>query len=501
MRHFSTTAVGAICASLFCATASYAEVTAAQVWESWKEMSASWGQTITGTESVSGDTLTVSGVVVSMTHPEGTMRGELETVALRENGDGTVTVTMAPEYLLSFTSSDAAEEDVDMTLRLTQSGLEIRVDGNENAMSYDLGAAGITLEMVEMTVDGAPLDMNMAMTLSAPAGTYLISQGGSGPMAAEGTADAMRLVMSGTDPEGGATFDVTYDLSEISANTLTQMVAGVDTSDLNAMLQAGFAADGKFGFGSSSFSIAGVDEGQQFTASGGSQGGSASFAMSKESLNYAASQRGFEIALSGSDIPFPQITAQLGELGFSVTMPVSKSDAPQDFALLTSIRGLTVGNEIWSMFDPAGMIPREPANLVVDLAGTGKWLVDIMDPAVAGNLDGQPGELHSLSLKDIELTFAGASLTGTGEFTFDNSDLESFDGMPAPSGQAAFTLSGANKLLDTLVNMGLVPQDQAQGLRMMTGMFARAGEGEDTLVSEIVITDDGQVLANGQRLK
>ena len=287
----------------------------------------------------------------------------------------------------------------------------------------------------------------------------------------------------------------------MTGSPLTQMVADADPTDLNAMLQAGFAANGNFAYGASDFSLSVDEKGEQFMASGQSQGGSASFAISKESLNYTASQRGFEIALSGSEIPFPQVTAQLGELDFNITIPASKSDAPQDFAMLTSFKGLNVGNEIWSMFDPAGMIPRDPANLVLDLAGTGNWLVDIMDPASAESMDKQPGELHSLTLKDMELSLAGASLTGKGAFTFDNNDLESFDGMPAPSGQADFTLTGANKLLDTLVNMGLVPEDQAQGMRMMTGMFARPGEGEDTLVSEIVVTEDGQVLANGQRLK
>jgi hypothetical protein len=501
MRHYSATAIGAISASLFCATSGSAEVTAAEVWQSWKTMSGNLGQTITGTESVSGDTLTVSDVVVSMEMPEATVRGDLDTIALRENSDGTVTVTMSPEYTLSITSGPAATEQVDMTMRLKQSGLEMVVDSDQDALSYALSAAQMTLETVEMTVEGAPVDMDMQAAISGLSGTYRLPQDGTGPIAAEGAADAVHVAMAGSDPENGGKVEMAYDLSDMNFSTLTQMVAGMDSSDPNAMLQAGFSTEGKFGYGATAFSMSGDDKGEQFQAAGRAQSGSASFAMNKESLSYSASQRGFEIALSGSEIPFPQITAQLAEADIAVVMPVSKSDAPQDFALLTSLKGLSVGNEIWSLFDPAGMLPHDPINLVVNLAGTGNWQVNIMDPAMAESLEKQPGELHSLTLKDMELSIAGASLTGKGAFTFDNTDLESFDGLPAPSGQANFMLTGGNKLLDTLVNMGLVPEDQAQGLRMMTGMFARPGEGEDTLVSDIEFTDDRHVMVNGMQMK
>lgn len=39
------------------------------------------------------------------------------------------------------------------------------------------------------------------------------------------------------------------------------------------------------------------------------------------------------------------------------------------------------------------------------------------------------------------------------------------------------------------------------GARMMMGMFGTPGEGEDVITSTIEVTEDGQVLANGQRLR
>jgi hypothetical protein len=49
--------------------------------------------------------------------------------------------------------------------------------------------------------------------------------------------------------------------------------------------------------------------------------------------------------------------------------------------------------------------------------------------------------------------------------------------------------------------MGLVPEDQAMAARMMLGLFARPGDGPDTLTSKIEVKGDGAILANGQRLQ
>ena len=46
-----------------------------------------------------------------------------------------------------------------------------------------------------------------------------------------------------------------------------------------------------------------------------------------------------------------------------------------------------------------------------------------------------------------------------------------------------------------------VPEEQAAGARMMMGLFAVPGDGEDTLTSTIEVKGDGQILANGQRIK
>jgi len=73
--------------------------------------------------------------------------------------------------------------------------------------------------------------------------------------------------------------------------------------------------------------------------------------------------------------------------------------------------------------------------------------------------------------------------------------------MPAPDGSIDLRLTGANTLIDKLVEMGLVQDDQAMSARMAMGMVLKSAEGEDALEGTIAVTPDGKVIANGQRLR
>lgn len=137
---------------------------------------------------------------------------------------------------------------------------------------------------------------------------------------------------------------------------------------------------------------------------------------------------------------------------------------------------------------------------MLDLTGTVKVLANVFDPEYASSIE-TPAELTSLTIKDLQLSAAGTSLTGKGDFTFDNTDTTTFDGMPAPDGAADIQLVGGNGLVDKLIEMGLMSDQDAMGARMMMGMLGTPGEGDDTLNSHIEVKPSGQIFANGQRLK
>jgi hypothetical protein len=191
----------------------------------------------------------------------------------------------------------------------------------------------------------------------------------------------------------------------------------------------------------------------------------------------------------------------MADSGFRLAMPLSKSDAIQGVELALKLGDFTMADMLWGLFDPTGQLPRDPATIELDLTGQVKLTQDLMDEKAMAKLgDAAPGELHAATINTLTVRAAGAELTGNGAFTFDNTDLVSFDGLPRPQGSVNLKLVGGNTLLDKLVAMGFVPEDQAMGARMMMGLLA-VPEGEDTLTSVIEVNEQGHLLANGQRLK
>ena len=99
-------------------------------------------------------------------------------------------------------------------------------------------------------------------------------------------------------------------------------------------------------------------------------------------------------------------------------------------------------------------------------------------------------------LEQVPLPPHGAELAGAGSLSF----REGAGPMPDPTGTINLKLTGGNTLLDRLVQMGLIPEDQSMGIRMMIGLFSRPGEGPDALDTELQFRDGG-IYANGQRVR
>ena len=152
------------------------------------------------------------------------------------------------------------------------------------------------------------------------------------------------------------------------------------------------------------------------------------------------------------------------------------------------------------MVDPGKSLSRDPATIVIDLVGKVMLLTDLSNPENLKHLKGPPAIPVSVDLNELTAIFAGAVLNGSGAVRFNMENTESFGGMPQPVGEVNLRLKGGFGLMDKLVELGLVPPDAAMGIRAMSGAFAKP-VGDDELESKIELTEDGGILANGQRIK
>lgn len=500
---------GCAAVSLYAFTSqfAFADVTARDVWLEWKGYLESVGYAISGTETMSGGALTISDLGLSMRIPEnaGAMSIDLGQLSFAENGDGTVSVTMPESIPMRIDTVDGGD-NVSMRFDLTQSDAALLVSGAPGDMTYDYGAGEVGVLLGEIAVNGQKLPPEvgrMTVTLGGVSSKTRLQTGDMRFTSQQMTARKVVYDMGFRDPESGENATLSGALDQVEFTGTGSVPAQMNPDDFPSMLAAGFAVQGNYRYAAGQSAMKVDADGETFEYSGRSKGGEITVAMDARHLAYGVRQTAPVMNVTASELPFP-VTLQAAELGFSVDMPVAKSDEPQPFGLGLTVADFVMPEQLWSSFDPAGILPRDPATIAIDLTGKARILHDLMDPATAAMLEQTgmpPGELHALTINDLRLSAAGATATGKGDFTFDNSDLQSFGGVPRPEGTVKLQIVGANGLIDRLIQMGLVSEDEAMGFRMMLGMLAVPGDGPDTLNSTIEVNEQGQVLANGQRIK
>jgi hypothetical protein len=268
--------------------------------------------------------------------------------------------------------------------------------------------------------------------------------------------------------------------------------------DLPAALAAGMAMDFGYTLGATDFAFDFKDGSDSGSGKGVIGSGDFAIKMDASQLAYSAGYKGVDLSMSAASLPVPEVQLGLAELAFGINLPVAPAEAPQDASMLVKLVDLTISDEIWGMVDPAANLPRDPITAIVDLKGTLTVMASFFDEAAMAS--GMPPALpNSVDLTQLQLKLLGAELNGSGSTTVDVTQPGP-TGMPAMEGKFSFNASGVNGLLDKISAMGLIPEDQLMGARMMMGMFAQPGEGEDTLVSEVEFKDGG-LFVNGMQLQ
>ncbi len=493
----------------------WADLKGQDVWSDWVSYMEANGYEVTGTQSQSGNTLTVSDVTMAMAAAEGagadmvaTMRADK--MEFMENGDGSVSIMLPAVMPMEFSGTDMeTEKPFALTVNIEQSGMSMTAAGTPTDLTYTYTAPSMSMQLASLMVDGEDMSSNVSVLVK------MTNAGGNTKMAI----GDMRVATQAMNVDS-LSYDIAFDVpesddSEAATGTVVGSVVGLAFEassttplekmpyDLQAMLKAGFEGSGTGSYDSGKLDVNGTGDGASFQYSSASQGGDLEFAMSAAQLIYGLSQKQTAINVSGSQIPFP-VSLEMAKYGMRLMMPLSQSDEAQDFELGVTLGDFTMSDMLWNIFDAGAVLPRDPATILVDLAGKAKILVDFLDPAVTADLENSetaPAEFDSLAIRNLLISAVGAELTGTGDVTFDNSKMMPGVGIPQPAGEVNLKLVGANGLIDKLITMGLLSDQDAMGARMMMGMLAVPGEGDDTLTSKIEMNAEGHIMANGQRIQ
>ncbi|WP_299955847.1 DUF2125 domain-containing protein [uncultured Roseobacter sp.] len=489
------------------ASAAQADVSGQDVWNDWKTYFKGIGYDVSADESQSGDTLTVSDI--EFTSPEtsdaAAVTVSIDRMTFTEAGDGTVEVVFPEVMPLEMSTVDQGGAKLDIQMEIRPSGANTTVSGMPTQMTSAYTAQSVELLLTELIVDGETIDAaNVAMRviMNGLSGTTQSSVTGKRLYDQRMQATDVDYTLAFISPEGQDTVDLAGGIDGISFSGESAVPLVVqDASDVSALLAAGMAVKGAFNYsgGSTTMSVK-ENNAEAFSAETSSTGGKLEVVMGADGLNYSGGQNNLKLAMTTEDFPVP-IEVDMARASFNFAMPLQKSDAADDFAVGFSFNDFTMSDLLWGLFDPKAQLPRTPATFVLDLTGKARLLFDFLDPSAAAAVDDPdftPAELESVDINRLQVTAAGAELTGEGAFTF---DTDTPGAGLKPKGSADLMLVGGNKLLDTLVSIGLLPEDQAMGARMMMGLLAVPGTAPDTLNSKIEINEQGHIMANGQRIQ
>ncbi len=496
--------------SLLASTAS-ADLTAIDVWSDWRGYLEGLGYAVTATQSTDGSTLSVSDIEIQSSdgpniRPMVMRMGGLDFV---ETADGSVDVMMAERMPIAIVlAPDGDAPSVEMNVEYSQSGHQMTVRGDASAMTYDYSAETFGLMLASLVLDGKAMDETTArfgMEGGPLTSTTAVTVGE--------TRDYDQSVQI-----GNLSYDTLFNAPDdveamvVNSNVGAMSFKGTSTipvdqvtptSDLMPLIAAGFAFDGTFDTQGTETEVELTSEDGTTRIKTGSASSKLGVAMGADGIRYEADAQQVQIGAELAGLPFP-LFAEVANTGFSLQSPVVQSETPQDFKMAFNLSDFTMSDIIWALFDPSQQLPRDPATIALGISGKAKVLLNPFDPdaiqqsAEAGTY---PGELDSLRIDTLVVDAVGAKIEAQGDVTFDNTDTTTLPGFPKPVGDVTIGVAGANGLMDKLVAMGLLPEEQVMGARMMLGLFAVPGDAPDTLKSKIEFNEAGQILANGQRIK
>jgi hypothetical protein len=478
----------------------HAALTADQVWQSWKDAGALVGLEVkAATENSDGGTLTLNGVSVG---PAGMSGLTISDMVLTETGDGSVSIKPGADIGITMTG------DTKGSAKLVHDGLTLTAREAEGGLAYDFGAAKLDV-VYDATSPGTSFDGTAAADVvnsgtvgfTDLAGTYSDTPGTNRTFGLDVKASALAYDTKLDDPGMGlkqsttsstANVEMAFDFALPSTIALAALAA---PADFGTALQEGLAFTVSTRQGDSVGTMVQENEFFPMTFAIKAGGGEATGTFNKDTLNIRSSGSGLEVDVTTAMMPAP-IKIASGPVEFGLTSPVMASEAAGDYGLVMKLSQFTVSEEAWAMFDPNGALKRDPADIAIDISGKTKLDVIAMAQAdEAGTVPPVPAP-ESLNINELVLRVAGAALTGTGAFTFDNSM-----GIPMPLGEANVTVTGANALIDGLIATGLLAEEDAMGARMMMGAFMSPGANPDELTSKIEARAGGEIYVNGQRVQ
>lgn len=328
----------AVClAAIVAGSTAFAEVTAQQVWDNWKDQLDLYGEggVTIGSETMSGSTLAVTDLSIQMSDPEASITATLDEIMLTEMGDGTVSITMSDTYPMVVTLTPTYGDPTTLNIVARNEGMSVIVSGTPDVMEYALSAPSYMIALEGIEGDGADeIDINAAaITMTNLSGTYITRQDNLQRIDYTVAVESIDIAADVREPGGDGKFVMNGALADVTAQAKIALPIDMDMDAPETAFIDGLSIEGGYAFGATSYDFAIDADGEQADGTASIDGGSLTIAMDIDGLLYEGETRGVNVLFNiPSELPFP-VEAQLGAYGFAMDIPLSSADEPRDFAL------------------------------------------------------------------------------------------------------------------------------------------------------------------------
>lgn len=489
-------------AALLVASPAVADLTADEVWVTWKNQTTGGGaqSLVIGAEESSAGAVTIRDLALTLQEDEITAETVIPALSFIEQADGTVLVTLPERITFDISSSG---DDFAFSIAFDQQDQRIIASGDPDAMSYRITAARQELSLISLLVEDEDVPGEVRVTMNAVDIIQAISGEDLLDVTYGGAIDSLDLLVDfpSLDRDGSGAIAAGARIDMISFDASGSVPQDMTPQSTAALFGAGFAFSGGYEIAGMEFVADIQADGEGFAVSGSHGPASLSQDMGATRLTYDTSFTDLDLRFQGAQFPLP-VMVTLAESGLGFEMPVAATKTFEDLRLSLDLVGLAVDDALWDLFDAGQRLPRDPLTFQLALSGKARALIDLFDPEEQADLPPgtPPLEVSELSLDRLNIDALGLQVTGAGSFALDNNDLESFAPLPRPEGRLEVQINGLNQLLDTVVAMGLIPEAELMAPRMMMGMFARS-TGPDQMETTLEVLPNGQVTVNGNRVR
>ena len=490
-----------------------ADVTSQQVWDGLRTAMVASGFKLRASETRNGTRLTIGDLQINKRFQDpgsdasGTISLSVSSLQFLDKGNGKVNIVFPEKIPVILRSNSPNDGAFEMQLNLTQRNLVITASGKPDELRHDYAAETVGLNLGKFVLDGTEVpgtDVLAELDIHDITGTSIRALRTDRNYTQNLSIGRMSYQGSMSIPSAAETrYNFSGQTTGLEFTGTTALPVILNWSDPLAVLTAGASFDADWRYDRAEGDMSSVEGGEKFQQSSEITAGSGRLALDKQRLLYKTKSAQSNLFLVMDALPFP-ISLSLAKAAANVLLPLNANPTAQPFNLGLSLSDFVMSDMMWALFDYEEILPRDPISLGLEVSGKIKLVHDIFSPEfieALGQDNSIPFELEHIDIGQLHLAGAGAALEGAGRFEFDNSDFETFEGLPRPMGRFETELKGGNRLLDQLIDIGLLPKSEAMAMRMMLSMFTVPGEGNDILKMLLEVTQEGRILSNGQRIR